>query len=1395
MTRTSARLLLGLAAGLLLTLLPSPAAAQTACGGPGQRGCCVASTERLSTGACSSGLVEVAGWTGNCACGGSGLAVFFGSSSSSTCQAVSSCGGPGERACCITETRWDTNPIPASGGCRFDAAYTGVNGLTEVAGGSGAGILCGGSNPFGLRSNGTCQTCGTEGAHSCVGVPLEQGCQGGLTDVLGFCRTCGGEGQPLCGDWPTYTCAPGFHPDGGSCKADRVIAEPDCNCTPELPASPTPDPTAPVHGYADLHLHMFANLAFGGLTVWGDAFNKTGGVSQALRSDNFAQRTADRVLNGRVIKGVDTIEAVPPDQLRAQTIVHGDLHMDDVIGFGTKQHGDLPFTPALANGGVEWDPNVPSAADLDFAGWPKWSSTTHQQAYYKWLERAHVGGLRLVVLLGVNNEAMCASQKRFGDPEFSDCTDTMAAVKLQFAKAEELEQWLADQCAAGVTTACASNQPAGEKQGWFRIVRTPAEARVAIAKGQLAVVLGIEEASLFGCKAGICTPQSVRTAIDDYYALGVRHIFPIHNFDNGFGGAATWMDTIGIANAYSTGQWFQVNECPQTPAFNGDNGYGFKMFAAAETDFLTQLAQQLSRAILQLGLFYRTTYPDVTTTCNNKGLTGLGDFLVREMMHRKMIIDVDHMSNRAFDQTLNIAEANGYPGIVASHVLMYELAAKAGRHERMRTRNQLQRIARVGGMIGAMTQPPEMSIDEIVNSPEISPSFVRIAPPNSKVVGGCVGSSTLWAWMYEYAVDVMTVDGVKPAIAFGTDFNGISSHNRPRFGDEGCVDSDEASRISYPFTLNGFGSFAKQKTGKREFDFNTQGLAHVGLLPDMVEDLKKVGLADDLDPLFNSAEAYIRMWEKAGGTTVPATNLSNDTTAPATTATQSPAANAYHWNNTNVTVSLNATDAAGGSGVAEILHTIGGLSTVTAGTSVDFVAGQEGQTTIDYAARDLAGNQEVAKHYSVSIDATPPTISGQRTAATAANAAGWNKASVVAEFQCSDTQSSIDTCSSTVTVASEGANQEAIGSALDKAGNAASASVSGINIDKTAPTISGLRSPAANSYGWNRTDVAVSFTCADGLSGVETCSADQVVTAEGADQSREGTATDRAGHTASATVSGIRIDRTPPTIAGSRLPLANAAGWNNTPLTVSFTCNDALSGVAACPATEVLSTNGAAQSRSGTATDKGGNTASATVGGMSIDTVAPTVTITGVVAGAVYTLGSVPTPGCQTADALSGVAASAAASVTGGTANSVGEYRIVCAGAMDVAGNPGSATGTYYVHYPFAGFFQPVDNLPTINRSTAGATIPLKFSLSGNFGLAILKAGSPSSTAVSCESSAQVDEIEETVASSATALTYDAASSQYSMNWRTDKAWKGTCRQLTVSLDDGSTHRATVMFR
>jgi microsomal dipeptidase-like Zn-dependent dipeptidase len=51
--------------------------------------------------------------------------------------------------------------------------------------------------------------------------------------------------------------------------------------------------------------------------------------------------------------------------------------------------------------------------------------------------------------------------------------------------------------------------------------------------------------------------------------------------------------------------------------------------------------------------------------------------------------------------------------------------------------------------------------------------------------------------------------------------------------------------------------------GERDFDLNLDGVAHYGMLPDLFQDLKNVGLTDeDLVPLFRSAEAYIQVWER-----------------------------------------------------------------------------------------------------------------------------------------------------------------------------------------------------------------------------------------------------------------------------------------------------------------------------------------------------------------------------------------------------------------------------------------------------------------------------------------------------------------------------------------------------
>jgi hypothetical protein len=114
--------------------------------------------------------------------------------------------------------------------------------------------------------------------------------------------------------------------------------------------------------------------------------------------------------------------------------------------------------------------------------------------------------------------------------------------------------------------------------------------------------------------------------------------------------------------------------------------------------------------------------------------------------------------------------------------------------------------------------------------------------------------------------------------------------------------------------------------------------------------------------------------------------------------------------------------------------------------------------------------------------------------------------------------------------------------------------------------------------------------------------------------------------------------------------------------------------------------------------------------------------------------------------------------------------------------------------YNFTGFFQPVDNLPTLNLVNAGRSIPVKFSLGGYQGLSIFASGYPSSSTVTCGVTA-IDAIEETVIAAASSLSYDASTDQYIYVWKTDKAWAGMCRTLVIKLVDGTYHRANFKFK
>jgi hypothetical protein len=115
--------------------------------------------------------------------------------------------------------------------------------------------------------------------------------------------------------------------------------------------------------------------------------------------------------------------------------------------------------------------------------------------------------------------------------------------------------------------------------------------------------------------------------------------------------------------------------------------------------------------------------------------------------------------------------------------------------------------------------------------------------------------------------------------------------------------------------------------------------------------------------------------------------------------------------------------------------------------------------------------------------------------------------------------------------------------------------------------------------------------------------------------------------------------------------------------------------------------------------------------------------------------------------------------------------------------------------YTFGGFLQPVDARPTLNSLKAGAAVPVKFSLGGNHGLDIFAAGYPKSQVIACESTANVDAVEQTVNAGGSSLTYDATTDTYTFIWKTDKTWAGTCRQLVLGFADGTLQRANFKLK
>ncbi len=109
-------------------------------------------------------------------------------------------------------------------------------------------------------------------------------------------------------------------------------------------------------------------------------------------------------------------------------------------------------------------------------------------------------------------------------------------------------------------------------------------------------------------------------------------------------------------------------------------------------------------------------------------------------------------------------------------------------------------------------------------------------------------------------------------------------------------------------------------------------------------------------------------------------------------------------------------------------------------------------------------------------------------------------------------------------------------------------------------------------------------------------------------------------------------------------------------------------------------------------------------------------------------------------------------------------------------------------YYNFKGFLNPVDGFPTINLVKGGQAVPVKFSLGSNWGLNIFAVGYPKTEVISCDSTTPVDGT--TAAEEVSNLKYDSNSDTYTYLWKPSKTLSGTCQQLVIRLNEGTTLRA-----
>ena len=587
----------------------------------------------------------------------------------------------------------------------------------------------------------------------------------------------------------------------------------DWCCKPPPPTcdapGPSPDPaalplsTTPLQGFVDLHTHPMSNLGFAGKLVYG-------GIDEG----SVLPQDPDCHVN------VDAGSA-------CQALGHcGSTHAGIMQGVscGDEWREALVTGLQAANTANVTDPDAKGFPDFD--QWPKWNDISHQVMWVDWIKRAYLGGLRVMVALAVNNKTL-ADVAQDGDNDALHPDDDKGSADQQILRIKEFVNRHSD---------------------WMGVAYQADDVQSLLQQNKLAVVLGVEIDNIGDFNEAQNLPDGpmagavVHAEIQRLHEEGVRYVFPIHVLDNAFGTAAYYEDLFNLSNFLEAKHFMNLecsdptDEIDQLPDWCGPlyelsdplrqvsaktrlASIPVQFFALAE-EAASPICPQCGSVPTANGGTRPIGY--VNRGADFPGLKPIGKFAILDMMRQGMLIDVDHMSEASTNDTLALALQEQYP-VNSGH----NFVRVGGGSERNLAPSAYATIGKLHGMAGVGLA----KLDQVDFVSKYQQVLQALEGPDA---GGANSG------------------GTEPVAGIGTDADGVSS----------LVKAPPSTMP--PLAYDDAAGNPKSCLGNKCWDYNTDGVAHYGMLADLLRALPNSdGGAAVQQNLMKGAQYFYDTWKLA----------------------------------------------------------------------------------------------------------------------------------------------------------------------------------------------------------------------------------------------------------------------------------------------------------------------------------------------------------------------------------------------------------------------------------------------------------------------------------------------------------------------------------------------------